>query len=685
MANTTLELTLDDRRVAPQGGYVSKQCARRAHNNNDPSYDGLSVPDSEADLQRMQDGVAFESEIGERMRTLLSMVDIDASTDLTELTAVAIPARVADKNGKETVESRTLREDLTMAAMKAGVTFIWNARLQTLVTESKVGEPDALVRIGKKPTATNGWAYAPLDVKHHKSLEGSSREKAVRVSDLGDPLFESSTNRLIGDGKPQKQDSMQLAHYHEMLSALGHGQVGEMIWGGIIGKEAVVVWRDLAEKTHKHFYQETTQSLRDQSILDIYNGEFNFILKVISRAQALASDPTLEPLAMPEWKGECKSCPWRDVCKSDLKESNHITLVQGVTPDRAVSHYANGVTKVSELARLNWKTALLVQSGLDVPEFMALANSWSTQDDEPSALLATIKMPAKDKRDAAEALAVAGIKTVADVAKLDTLTARYSRTGGTGLADAIDHARARTKEHVFLRRGVSKLEIPRADIELDIDMENDPGGIIYLWGTRLTVRTKKISIDGDSYRPFCTFVKDDVAGELEAFKNLWNMIQTLEGLAKLQGLSFKAYCYTNAEERCMKHIVKSNPGSPGIPTLKDLESFFASENWVDLYDVLIDQTVWPTDSMSLKETAKWARMSWTAKGANGDQSTVWYQHAVKGDEDAKATLLQYNADDVKATFWLRDFLSQLSGRSAGKGIDNISTLDRFFDRRTRKK
>lgn len=685
MTKTTLELKLDDRRIAPQGGYVSKQCARRAHNDNDPSYDGLSVPYSEADLQRMRDGLKFESEIGARFKTLLNMVEIDSSTDLAGLTAVAIPARVADDNGKETVESRTLRESLTMSAMAAGVTFIWNARLQTVLTESKVGEPDALVRIGKKPTAANGWAYAPLDVKHHKSLEGTSREKAVRVSDLGDPLFESSTNQLIGDGKPQKKDSMQLAHYHEMLTALGHGQVEEMVWGGIIGKEAVVVWRDLAEKTHKHFYQETSQSLREQSILDIYRGEFSFILKVIARAQALATDPTLEPLAMPEWKSECMGCPWREVCKSDLKESNHITLVQGVTPDRAVSHYANGVTKVSELARLNWKTALVVQSGLDVPALIELAGSNLAQGAEASILLESIKMTPKDKRGAIEALTTAGIKTVAEVAKLDALTARYSHTGGTGLADAIDHARARTKEHVFLRRGVSKLEIPRADIELDIDMENDPGGLIYLWGTRLTVRTKKVSIDGDAYRPFFTFVKDDADGELEAFRELWSMIQTLQGLAKLQGLSFKAYCYTNAEERCMKHIVKSNPGASGVPALKDLLSFFESDNWVDLYDVLVEQTIWPTDSMSLKETAKWARMSWTSKGANGDQSTVWYQHAADGDEEARATLLQYNSDDVKATFWLRDFLSQLSGRSAGKGIDNIATLDRFFDRRSRKK
>jgi hypothetical protein len=56
---------------------------------------------------------------------------------------------------------------------------------------------------------------------------------------------------------------------------------------------------------------------------------------------------------------------------------------------------------------------------------------------------------------------------------------------------------------------------------------------------------------------------------------------------------------------------------------------------------------------------------------------------VNGDEEAKQKLLDYNEDDVAATWHLREWLSSLTKKGANENrIKNVATLDARFDRKS---
>ena len=58
----------------------------------------------------------------------------------------------------------------------------------------------------------------------------------------------------------------------------------------------------------------------------------------------------------------------------------------------------------------------------------------------------------------------------------------------------------------------------------------------------------------------------------------------------------------------------------------------------------------------MKKVAPFAGASWDAEDAGGDLSIVWHESAVQGDVDARARLLRYNEDDVRACLAIREWL-----------------------------
>ena len=92
-----------------------------------------------------------------------------------------------------------------------------------------------------------------------------------------------------------------------------------------------------------------------------------------------------------------------------------------------------------------------------------------------------------------------------------------------------------------------------------------------------------------------------------------------------------------------------------------MDEFLASDEWVDLLEVVRDQLI-TGRSMGLKETAPLAGFSWRADDSGGTLAIVKYEQAVDEETDpaARATaqewILGYNEDDVRATAALRNWL-----------------------------
>lgn len=676
--------------ITPKGGYFSFSPECKVHNDHDPSYaDVERDPIPAADQQRMDDGVAREDAVSAQWAEVLKVKPLDKS--VVALTAqkdfdAAVSAVAKRLRGRKSVwvpecdrsvASKRSREIITVAAMQAAVPFIWNCRLPA--AGDRISEPDFLVRTAEKKS-NNKFGYRPGDVKDASTLEGTAAAKPQAISTLDDYTYENASRRKLGAGKPKKKHSMQLAHYHFNLEALGYETAGN-VWGAILGREGVLVWRNLSEKSEKVSRNGETVKV---SILDYYLHEF-----ARRRDVAIAAmDPEADALAGPELKSECKSCEFRTVCHDELVDSDHITLIPGITPARARDHYEAGIETRAALSRLDWKTAKVISTGCDVASLREKAAKW----EDPVAPVVDL-IGARSTRVLA-VLEELGIDTVGKFANLHGPTATaYAGLTPKNLPDQVDAARVAKIQKVHLKRGVSKLAVNRADIELDVDMENEAGGIIYMWGTRLHIRNKSLSLPGNAYRAFTTWEKDDNDGEARAFAEMWDWIMALITIANNSGLTFKAYYYTGAENRCMRHLATKHAGTPGVPSIEAVEALIASEHWVDLYQTVSNDLVWPTEDLSLKSVAKWARHSWRDHDASGDSSTVWYRDAVNDSSDEKARaeaqqrLLDYNEDDVVATWVLREWLEKLaSAREPGRRVPSVATLNtRFLRTSTRKR
>lgn len=194
---------------------------------------------------------------------------------------------------------------------------------------------------------------------------------------------------------------------------------------------------------------------------------------------------------------------------------------------------------------------------------------------------------------------------------------------------------------------------PRADVEIDIDMEAYLEHGCYLWGT----------FDGQQYRPFVTW--GELGGREEAanFAAFWQWLSARRADAAAAGHSCLVYCYAAQGENhwlrtSARRFAQWHAELPGLPTLAEVEEFIASDQWVDMFRVVKKQLVGPY-GLSLKTVAPIAGFQWRDAEPDGEASLAWYRQAVAGGAEEPAfrrRLLEYNEDDCRSTAVLRQWL-----------------------------
>lgn len=196
---------------------------------------------------------------------------------------------------------------------------------------------------------------------------------------------------------------------------------------------------------------------------------------------------------------------------------------------------------------------------------------------------------------------------------------------------------------------VERPDAPRFDVEIDIDVEAYLDQGAYLWG----------AFDGERYHPFATF--EGVGGEAEA-QNFARFVQWIRGRAaqtKAAGQSFGVFCYSQqGENHWLRFSARRFAGTPGVPSIEEVEEFIASEHWVDVFALVKSQLAGP-HGLGLKVVAPAAGFTWDAEDVDGEESINLYRDA-RGFSDeaerARETLLSYNGDDCRATRAVREWL-----------------------------
>jgi predicted RecB family nuclease len=256
------------------------------------------------------------------------------------------------------------------------------------------------------------------------------------------------------------------------------------------------------------------------------------------------------------------------------------------------------------------------------------------------------------------ALRAVGLSTVDELATLDPAGEPPVPMAGMSFRDAVLLARAWRRDLTLVRRH-RRIAVPRADVEVDVDMESFDESGAYLWGCLLSGSDIGIPC---GYRAFATWEPVPTPDEGRSFAAFWRWLTDVRCRTAERGLSFSAYCYNEkAENRWMLSSADRFAGAPGIPTTAAVQDFITCDQWVDLY-ALVSAEFLCARGKGLKTIAPAAGFSWHDPEASGENSMRWYSDAVglggtEPDLAQRARLLTYNADDVRATYALRLWMS----------------------------
>ena len=312
-------------------------------------------------------------------------------------------------------------------------------------------------------------------------------------------------------------------------------------------------------------------------------------------AVAEAARDRAPALAEPSRITECRRCPWWPTCEAALRAEDDVSLV--VRGDAALRLRGQGITTVRELAALDPAVGLPTPADEETPE-------------------------------------------------------------GPDLVEAIALARAWRRDIPLVRR-VARPDVARGDVEVDVDMESLGEDGAYLWGVLLS------GVDiglVPGYRGFVTWDPLPTRDEGRSFGEFWSWLCDVRARCAARGLTLRAYCYNEqAENRWLRASAERFGGMAGVPPLEEVEAFIASEEWIDLFPVVSEAFLCP-HGKGLKRVAPSAGFAWHDPEAGGENSMRWYRDAVGLDGDPpdvaqRERLLVYNADDVRATWTLRTWLT----------------------------
>lgn len=482
----------------------------------------------------------------------------------------------------------------TTAAMDAGVPLILGGRLPDDISGGRTGKPDILIRWGE--------GYLPGDVKWHVTMDRKAKACAM-VSRLEAPVdrielpgWSSATSKRFDDG-------LQLAHYTRMLQACGRH--GGPLLGAIIGTREVEVapgeqpalvftWHDLDEPTRKTYSR--SEGSKKRSLLECYDHEHGFrrrVVETVLRITGGADDP--EPLVAPVGQEDCESCPYNEWCAEQMGDDD--------------------------------PSALLTRGRLSPREYLAL------------------------RRMGIDTTASLSAVDTDDPGFFDTYFAEVSNFGRkearTRLDGAIRRAQMICDGIEIVRDGAGPVEVPSADVEIDVDIENDANNLVYMWGIRIREghdeSTARYMSDFTAWEPL------DHTAERELARRFVAWLREQCATAAQAGRTVRVFHWSGHEVSNLRRIL-------GLEEVGDL-IHRETGVFTDLMRVF-ESNFFSLHGSKLKRVARLFGFEWAVDDPGGGVSQLRLATVHTGPPDAAAAarewLLTYNEGDTTATAVVRD-------------------------------
>jgi predicted RecB family nuclease len=256
-----------------------------------------------------------------------------------------------------------------------------------------------------------------------------------------------------------------------------------------------------------------------------------------------------------------------------------------------------------------------------------------------------------------------GVRTLDDLAEVD-VDALLAGDGSDDTADTVDTAHLAGRRQRLYRAIVAAqlirdgavlrlkpeavIDIPVADIEVDLDIEWSRDGHVYLWGALLT------DAGGSRYVSFFDLTVGDTESEARLARRCLDWLDGVAHAAATQGRSMLVFHYWIPEPAKAREYLPRPEGSSH------------PDSWVDLLPY-VRAAIDSRYGHGLKVIAQTgAGHRWRDSDPGGLQSQDWHAQALQGPPEerqrAAERLLAYNEDDVWATLRVRRWLQDEAAR-----------------------
>lgn len=482
----------------------------------------------------------------------------------------------------------------TIAAMRAGAPLILGPTLPQDAAGHRAGHPSMLVR-----ETGDGPGYHPVQIKFHRVLESAS----VAEPPLYATTLDAPRKLLMVPGRRFRwrhrlPAALQLAHYWRMLEASGYA--GERPAGGLIGLDRVPL-----------------PGAQPQHLIAWLN----------LSAQRVPQNP-----ASVDVPGQTEPVSVLDRYDEDFAVA--VGFAEAASRTHADASPPIMPTLTAECRGCVWRPRCI--DFLDADD-LTLRLSKSPLDVHEVATLRRL-----------------GVGTVKALAKadVDALLPAYlpsaSHREDAELRLRRVHHRARLLDAgLALERETSgTLPLPHHGVEIDLDIETSASDRVYLWG--FWVDDPDV---GEPYvRQFAAFADLDAAAERALAAEAMGWLRSV-----VAGKDAAVYHYSDYE------VVRLGKLATHLGELGAWAQEWAAEHFVDLF-AIVRENFFGANGLGLKVVASAvAGFAWRDEDPGGLNSQRWFEEAVHSDSqldrnEARLRVLEYNEDDVRATWHLRRWL-----------------------------